>query len=496
VEHPLFALLENSGFLSARGVIIGRLRTASHAEIGDVVEQSAIITSADEVPPVVSIFEQSASLSLGGGRSPCSELGCRSRRAAKLARFAALYADRVYLHNFLLDLRDAVTQEINIENLRREFFADLTILAQLRPLIEADRITLLSFPSLHCAQCLAGELLGQEAERAFGEQFRILSKRLRDESHCYLRQCEHSHLHIDFEAPEGLAEHGGGSIRLLKVPDALKDRPGLIARAQSGKRVRLGKRIADRFGLAEHYAFITYNDIRFNFLTSQALSTTFLTERPQHVAMLNALSAEPALEERNQLVANHLSSILPFAEDVAINDLLKLRDREGDSFILFRARLNQAIEEYRQGATTFSERDARALYSDVIEPELARLRTKVATAKKDLTRGGTGTLIGATAQLSFGLYTGLIPVALQKAANAIGLTKLAGQLVEKVVGTPRDSTVRADGMYFLWKVEQLPEHRAAYRPAFSVVPDQKLIDLAMQHGGWMVHSEDDMPFFS
>ena len=101
--HPLFELLKKSNLINKRGVNKNALLHMKMEELFVISVLSKEITSSKNMSRESSMFSYSASLSLIGGREPCSETECRINRANELAQFAALYSDRVYIHNFLAD---------------------------------------------------------------------------------------------------------------------------------------------------------------------------------------------------------------------------------------------------------------------------------------------------------------------------------------------------------------------------------------------------------
>lgn len=88
---------------------------------------------------------------MGGGRQPCSAFECRSAKLRELANYAASYADRVYIENVI---GTAVSVE-SVDEARFSFCEDLSLLAQIRPLVEAGKIIPVTPPQEYCAHCLA-----------------------------------------------------------------------------------------------------------------------------------------------------------------------------------------------------------------------------------------------------------------------------------------------------------------------------------------------------
>ena len=119
----------------------------------------------------------------------------------------------------------------------------------------------------------------------------------------------------------------------------------------------------------------------------------------------------------------HLTSLVPFLGDVPPASVLKLRQREEESFLTYRQALNKAIDDVRAQRSDFSEREARSIYSDVVAPELARLDRAVKTARREILKDAGRSIVSWSAAISFGMYAGLLPEQLLLAAKALGLTK-------------------------------------------------------------------------
>ena len=105
---------------------------------------------------------------------------CRTRRADELGRFAALYADKVYIHNFLTDPLAALKHDVEQHEdiVRENFYDDLSVLAHLRPIIEAGKVTVVTPGGVSCAQCLAEQAWGKDAGERLGKEFDNLEEQL------------------------------------------------------------------------------------------------------------------------------------------------------------------------------------------------------------------------------------------------------------------------------------------------------------------------------
>lgn len=231
---------------------------------------------------------------------------------------------------------------------------------------------------------------------------------------------------------------------------------GIIKKSKDGIEIPLSHNMVRKLEFDKYLANEVMSNIIFELATSLCLGTTFLTERDLDIQLLKQLSTDPAIEQRNQLLQKYLTCIVPFIDSVSPVDLIKLRQKEGESFILFQNALTKALEEYREKNTEITVRHAKAIYGDIIQPQLSRLDAKVNSAKRKLIKQTFAEVEGWAAAISIGLYAGLLPSGMAAAATALGLTKVFAELTQKVLANREyEEEIRQDQMYFLWKVKEL-----------------------------------------
>ena len=171
--NPLLEFLENIGVLHDLTVDVNRIRALTANQLTDLVDEAALITSAEQLEPTVGTMTHAASLSLGGSAERCTSLSCRLKNVDQLIQFAAFYSDRVFIDNFFTQHRRSVKQEDMSE---RQFalFNDLKVLVRLRPLIEVGLIVPVSIGGGlggKCVHCWAKDAFGV-ADYALNENSR------------------------------------------------------------------------------------------------------------------------------------------------------------------------------------------------------------------------------------------------------------------------------------------------------------------------------------
>ncbi len=465
---PLLELLENTGLFNRAGVNERRALKLSAGQISDLGSQAAAITKPEQYSVAAGTLTHTATISLGGGTEPCIGIDCRLRHIDELVPFAALYSDRVYIHNFLSNHEHVVESGYvpSLEERRLTLVDDLQVLQRVRPLIEAGLIVPVTSTDEVCSQCIARGAFGAEADKRFLTEQRRLAERFFENMSITVERGEDG-WEFHCTGPADLFEHGERHFTYEEPPEALYQLPQVLERTAMGESVQLSQTDKRVLGEHESAASDVFGSVVFEMAVAQVLGASYLSDTELPIEILTAISGDSDLARRNSLVQKHLTSIVPFLGDVSAEVAIKLRQSEEESFLIYRQALNKAIDDVRAQRTAFTERDARAIYSDVVAPGLARLDRAVKSARGGLIKQSANSIVGWSAAISFGMYTGLLPPQLALAAKAIGLTKVLGDIggkMGKLFST--DDAIQKDDLFFLWKVRNASRQDAqAHRPS-------------------------------
>jgi hypothetical protein len=404
-----------------------------------------------------------ASFGMGGGRDECWGLECRQESLNELARFAALYGDQVVVYNSLSDLAPSREQHIprgDETEVRIGVSHDLQLLLAIRPLIEAGKVVLFTPALDFCPACQAEALFGSQAGHRLKRATKQLETQLSELPVEFYRD-EFSYI-AQWKTPGGLFRHEGHLKEFDVLPDTIIASPRTVKQIEAGKSVCLSADMKKKLGLFADEASNVLLSLHFQLSVANAVNALFLTNRDIDVNILSLISRDIQMDKNNKISAKHLTSVVPFAGDVPIASLLRLRKREEEAFINFRAALDIALRESVRQQGSFTERDARALYSDVIAPEIATLDRKVKEAKRDLVRVSLTSAAALTAMIGFGMYSGMVTPEFKAVVSGLGLAKLVYDITSKALeAADVDKPVRLEKFYFLWKVRNLG--RSAYR---------------------------------
>jgi len=146
---------------------------------------------------------------------------------------------------------------------------------------------------------------------------------------------------------------------------------------------------------------------------------------------------------------------LPVIEKVPIDVLLKIRKGDGDAFERFRDSLRKAVTaRMREGPNP--TRVADEIRQDLIEPELVRVRQRLASAEEILQKKAVVGLGLGSLMTTCGLLAGA-PPSLAVTGGVAALTSVVGSAGQKYIDDRRE--VELSDMYFLWKAGAHKNHR-------------------------------------
>lgn len=457
MSHVLFEMLENAGYLHGQEIDLDHIARARRTQIVDTAVQSAELTPASKVSNVGSIFSHTASLSLGGDPLPCAGINCRVRRASELAQFAAFYSDKVFINNGLFSFGGSLDGK-TIEVVRAGFANELKVIAVFRPLIEAGLIVPITPNPELCFHCLGRDALPKEDHARFDQAIQRVAKRFSVETKATFEKSEDGILKLHVTGDNDIVEHGGTFTYLGKASKILPTKSSIAKRLAISGVTEVPKSLRKYLGVDQRRAHELFSDIGFEMGISQCLNTSVVTDQTIHIDILNDFAKSSRLTRRNALIQRHLTCLVPFLSSVSPDELMKLRTEEADAFISFRQAFAKAVDEHIKSEDgQLDEQDAREIFKEILEPELARLNQKVNTASKSLFKKSRAGVLGWTAAISAGFYFGFVESSLIAAAKALGLTKVAADLAAGLMASSGEDSIRNENMYFLWKIRNRAE---------------------------------------
>jgi len=454
ISKEFLTPLKRAGLIKGGKIVDRTFESLSFVKILDIYDEITELSS-----PIPSSSEMAgklhcASISLSGGLTECASVGCRIERADELARFSALYSDHVLFYNFLSDIAPGFghAPDEDSDDLRYRMYSDISVLNSIAPLIEQGVLIPYSTPKAYCPSCYAHKFIGENAGKRFKRARSQLSKQLFDSMVVEIDVLEEEYWALCSGEHEYFS-HGSFNYRLGENSPEIENRPKIKKQLLEGNRIKASKALRKDLNLHGQLVTDMLSNASYQMAIAKMTGASFLTHSTPELSAIRSIGEDPNRRTINHAIENHWKTIVPFAEDVPIRSLLKLKLREKEAFARFRAALEKAVNAAYDEKQDFTIESARSIYSDIISPELSKLDQKVKEAKRDLIKHPLASAAGVMAALGVGLYTGMVPAELIPAAKALGLGKVAfdtASSTTKLADTKKD--IRQEDFYYLWRV--------------------------------------------
>ncbi|WHX29180.1 hypothetical protein QNK09_19005 [Brevibacillus agri] len=391
-----------------------------------------------EKPEKNSLFNFTTNSTLAGFPNPCSEISCRIDNLEKLARFASLYADSVFIPSPF----DKYLIGNSIDS--DELIFDICTLIRLRPLVENGIIKFTSEFLCVCEDCLRKN---SDEKNKFNEKMDLINDIL---EHDYLNlvtyklNYEDKRPFVEITGPEKYISHGNIVINFKKyIPQPIKDI------MKKGQTIELPHDIVKEIGVIDSLISPITKDIYQQNTYVNLHNLTYLTNREVDVEILNALHTKSDFEKSNILV-DGLTHLLPILQEVEINKIVELRLKDGESFAVYRDTLTSIIND----RTDYTLKELKEIYKEKIYPELNKINLTIKRNKKNLTGSIVKDVLFASSIISIGLYSGILPPDIGKIVAAIGGTRFLYELYNKIgKAIETDEEIKKSNYYFLWKLQ-------------------------------------------
>lgn len=445
--HPISALLEENGLISTPAIldtVMNRWNVRVLEGFLERLYQEALLSDSrvrEELSENATrdFFTFVASSSVMG-RGGCSEPNCRSGRAGLLARYAALYADKVVVPMELIDPHRTERPKTSIAEFELRSWTLGTVLCihAMRPVVDAGLVTIVP-PELHfCKECAAHAL---RKIRRVSRAANNLALANMDRFSITYRGDGPAPLFM-IHGPSELCEHGRTGVAFLQPPKWLPKSYGSRANVPLSsammKRSGLVRRLFEQIGLQVAVQ---------QFLNDRYKAKT-ITTHPGELTLLSSLNPSSGRFNRATTSLARLTHSIPMMGGIPLAKAVRIRREEGAAFLVYRKALMDTVNPLIGGKRVLTESEAAEMVTQVLEPELARLRQIEEGERRGAWRK-TGLRLGVAATLlTLGLFKGLQPMEYAALGAAAGVADTIGGIVRG------SGSAENERLYFLLRLVQ------------------------------------------
>ncbi len=446
--NPFIAVLENRGLVSEelvrKNVLAWKAQTVTEVrdELEEALRQTTYIPERTE--DSVSAFNFLASAAMRGDYG-CAAIDCHLEKVRVLARYAALYCDRVV---FPVQLEPSLHKPTDTD-VRIVLARGIASVLELRQLVEAGIVLLVKADLNYCPTCAPKVIPNHaEIERAARE----LTNLRRQEFSITFEPDGEGGYPITIAGPLAYLEHGSAFMRLRErpkwLPPDLRNRKGLpdvtLPKAVVRK-ANLGKMLIG--DMAQDVALQQYYSVRYD--------TKYLTNMEGEAELLKAMNKSDGLTSRTAELCSRLAHAVPLLRDVPISTVVRIRKEDFAAFAQYRTAFGNIVRNHVAGKNVVSDADAKAIYFDELEPALTTLKREAALQRKASLRRSMTKATISSLLVGLGVYGGLLPTQIVQLCTAIGGFKLVADFAEAIAAIQRHpDEVKNHNLYFLLRLQE------------------------------------------
>jgi hypothetical protein len=383
--------------------------------------------------------------------STCWEPLCRMEKLDFLARYGALYANKVMLPVPLS--RPEATLD-NPWQVKSQLKNTALTLLHLRPLIDGGLVVPVLMRSFHCehtAKWVNGMI------PAVHDFARYAARKLQSE------------FKVTYQIPEKAPT--GRSTLYIEGSEDFLEHSSTVATFDESSNWKQKNWKFNRAGKVElrgqKKAKVLYNtifnqianDTTFYLAFARLHSSRYLSDRLGETFILDGLTDDVVVAANNRVLHESLGHLLPLLGDLPVSTLLRIRREERDAFVKYRLAIQQLFTEMISAKKKISKKDVQELYKQRIEPELIRIRSELQHERRRQSRRVIGGAAALAASVAMGAFGGVAPI-LIKAAGVAASAMVGGRLFSKAAEQicEHGANLRQQNdFYFLLRVAQESE---------------------------------------
>ncbi len=366
--------------------------------------------------------------------SGCREWTCRQAKLEALAHYACLYADR-------LVVPVSLTALLHDEQVARLAIADLFYkLSLLRPLFDAG-IAVLA-PDIHCLCVDCGRRFDEVCNQLDKQSFDTYLERLGRDLHVtYRPPTRQRSWYVELTGHTDYIPHG--ELRMQPIgeyanapqwaPKRLKRIGGRLGAEMTANKIRKHRIGGTLFGqLARDAVIQQYSGVSYN--------ASYVTDSPVEARFLERIYPRDSTAAAIRELLDQLQHEVPLLTDIPLRRILRIRESDRDSFVLYRNALRQVIsQQFRAGCTLTSD-EARELCSDVIMPQVRRLKTEATAKRRSAMRSALNGAIAVSAAIGLGIISGMLRPELERLfqIGGIALSSKLGDVLTAIEKYPAE----------------------------------------------------------
>lgn len=392
-----------------------------------------------------SYFNMYSNSTLAGAPYPCANISCRIRNLDSLARYAALYADKVLLPSPIDNFYDDLSNNIQIN--REELCITIIMLMHLKPLVLAGIIGFVSSYLCLCKDCLEKVVQKEvNVEKKLEEIEAFINQECAESVKCYLATDENGQAYYSITGAEKYGYHEATDILMFKKPKLVSK---LLAES-NGEPVEITNEQFQNLGLVDFLLRPAINDVLQAQVNTIMTESSYITDRTFDIQVMKHINQDNT--KMSQVITNDLFHRVPVIQNIDINDIVTLRKKDGESFDVYRDNINSILKKY----DTLDSKAMLEIQRDIINPELHKIKHTITNSKKSILKSTVNNVLLLSAGVGIGVFKGLLPMDYASVMGVIGGIPTITNLTSSIINGGSE-TAKSNQFYFLYELGKRAE---------------------------------------
>jgi hypothetical protein len=394
-----------------------------------------------------SFFNMYSNSTLAGGRYPCFSAECRLNNVNNLIRYASLYADKVLVPSPFDTPFEKLERGERIN--RYDLAIDILILLKLKPLVLAGIIGFFSSYICLCNDCLKKIIKKEEnVEKELKKIETLINKECAQNIKCYLLRDRSGIAYFSIEGAEKYGYHEQTEILMLEESVEVKR----LLKKSNGEAVDISIQQLKQFGLVSHLLQPAIEDIFQAQINTSFIDSSYITNRISDIEIMEQLNEKKTNSINDtKVISNNIFHNVPLIGNANIDDIIYLRQKDGESFDIYRDSINKLLRTYN----TLDRYSILEVQRDIIDPELHKIKSVIKRNKNKILKSTAIDACLLSAGVGIGIFSGILPIDYSAVMGVIGGIPTIKNIVSNVAkGTPE---IKNNNFYFLYELEKKTE---------------------------------------
>lgn len=387
--------------------------------------------------PSSNIFSFSANEQQSSGKNPCEELGCRIRQIDELAKFAVLYTDCVYIYNpfekyyFIREWRP---------DIKKDLINDLLVLKVLQPLIDEGIIRFSHGKDFMCKDC-RNKIFNKYKEISY-----LIQKHIEESTSFEVVDGKRNMKVLHVEGDENIFGHNS----FYYYPRNTKQEEKI---AELPNNCSLTCKDVSFLKMPEKQSHDIILDMIRQNANVNLYESSYLINNEFYLNVMQNISKRKSRTVTPSEFISGFSYSVPFINDIDLVQLLELRKKDYESFLVYRDSIRYFLEETNNFNVT---KNIKEVFSDIVNPEINKISLTFKNNKTLLKNKVNRELLISSCLIGLGLFSGLLPNDLGKIVGALGGCDFLKAIInQKIEGTLESNEIKNNDLYFIWKIKNI-----------------------------------------